>query len=135
MNTLIIGEVVLIVILFLLFVAIFLIKIQSQKVRMHTRRLREEFEAYKSGYVSGINTGQTRMAGQIVTPSSYTGTSSEGNRASRITPVTELRPGDKLAKEALYENGTILLNKGTILTKHYIDKLRENFIAEVEVEI
>ncbi|MYL52471.1 HD domain-containing protein [Pontibacillus yanchengensis] len=48
-------------------------------------------------------------------------------------PINQIKPYDKL-EEPVYQNHTLVLPKGTILTSHHIEKLRNWNIREVVIE-
>uniref|UniRef100_A0A7V4TEG0 HD-GYP domain-containing protein n=1 Tax=Candidatus Caldatribacterium saccharofermentans TaxID=1454753 RepID=A0A7V4TEG0_9BACT len=49
-------------------------------------------------------------------------------------PVSELKPGMKVAYPVLREDGSVLLNRGVVLTEAYIQKLRELGFQSIFVE-
>lgn len=52
----------------------------------------------------------------------------------KLTTVGDLKVGDKLAKDVLLEDYTVLLSKGTEITQAYIDRLNELSIITVYIE-
>ncbi|KXG78378.1 Cyclic di-GMP phosphodiesterase response regulator RpfG [Fervidicola ferrireducens] len=49
-------------------------------------------------------------------------------------PITHLKPGMKLEKPVYGSCGELLLNRGIVLTKRYIEALRKNNVLVVEIE-